>query len=121
MLKAQGVAMNLQSDLLMLGKNCYTKSSYNQQINYLKHATKDDLIIIFSYSGVYFDYEYRKLPQYIKDLNIYFITGGQDIKDFDNHVLSFDSPLDQTSHPYQLQYIASLISQEYGYLLKEKK
>jgi len=34
--------------------------------------------------------------------------------DFIDHVITFDSKRDQNSHPYQLQFIASLIAQEYA-------
>ncbi|MFQ7143630.1 hypothetical protein [Faecalibacillus intestinalis] len=34
--------------------------------------------------------------------------------DFIDHVITFDSKQDQNSHPYQLQFIASLIAQEYA-------
>ena len=56
LLKASGVAYNLQTDLLMSGKQVYTNISYNEQLEYILNAGKDDLIIIFSYTGSYFDY-----------------------------------------------------------------
>lgn len=115
LLKAETVAMNLQADLLMLSKQTYTKVSYISQMDYLKQATSDDLIIIFSYTGVYFDYEYRRLPSFLKAPKIYFITSG-DIQqsEYINEVIHFDSKQDQLSHPYQLQYIAGLIAQVYA-------
>ena len=60
LLKSEGVAMSLQSDLLMLGKKIDTKLSYRQQMDYMKRVGQDDLIILFSYTGIYFDYQ---LPQ----------------------------------------------------------
>lgn len=48
LLKAQTVAMNLQSDLLMLGKVVTSKVKFKQQLEYLTEASEDNLIIIFS-------------------------------------------------------------------------
>lgn len=57
LLKAGAVALNLQCDLLMSGKQVYTHISYTQQIQYILTANEDDLIIIFSYTGSYFEYQ----------------------------------------------------------------
>lgn len=57
LLKAGAVVINLQVDLLMLGKQVYTNISYTQQMQYILTADKNDLIIIFSYTGSYFDYQ----------------------------------------------------------------
>ncbi|MFQ9923574.1 MAG: MurR/RpiR family transcriptional regulator [Beduini sp.] len=119
LMKAGSVALNLQSDLLMLGKVTYTKISYKQQMEYLKSATQDDLIIIFSYTGAYFDYEFRRLPQSLKCPKLYFVYGGEEPQEEFIETIHFDSLQDQASHPYQLQCIASLIAQEYAYLNKE--
>ena len=119
LMKAGSVALNLQSDLLMLGKVTYTKISYKQQMEYLKSATQDDLIIIFSYTGAYFDYEFRRLPQSLKRPKLYFVYGGEEMQEAFIETIHFDSMQDQASHPYQLQCIASLIAQEYAYLNKD--
>lgn len=55
LLKAGAVAFNLQSDLLMLGKQTYSNISYKQQLQYISSTNEDDLLIIFSYTGSYFD------------------------------------------------------------------
>ncbi|WRK52849.1 hypothetical protein SD457_21900 [Coprobacillaceae bacterium CR2/5/TPMF4] len=57
LLKAGAVSLNLQGDLLMLRKQVYTNISYQQQMEYIMSANEDDLIIIFSYTGSYFDYQ----------------------------------------------------------------
>lgn len=119
LMKAGSVALNLQSDLLMQGKVTYTKISYKQQMEYLKAASQDDLIIIFSYTGAYFDYEFRRLPQSLKHPKLYLIYGGEEPQEEFIETIHFDSMQDQASHPYQLQCIASLIAQEYAYLNKE--
>ena len=116
LLKAGSVALNLQGDLLMLGKQVYTNISYAQQIQYLLSAGEEDLILIFSYTGSYFDYQDMK--PYYRQLSIpriWMVSGGEgEYPPYVNHVIRFRSPHDQISHPYQLQFIAGLIAQEYA-------
>lgn len=116
LLKAGSVALNLQGDLLMLGKQVYTNISYAQQIQYILSATPEDLILIFSYTGSYFDYQDMK--PYRKRLSvprIWMVSGGdQKSQPYVDRVIRFQSPHDQISHPYQLQFVAGLIAQEYA-------
>lgn len=116
LLKAGAVAFNLQSDLLMLGKQTYSNISYKQQLQYISSTNEDDLLIIFSYTGSYFDYpDIRTLKNQLKKPQIWLISSKQEsYPDFIDHVITFDSEQDQNSHPYQLQFIASLIAQEYA-------
>ena len=116
LLKAGTVAFNLQSDLLMLGKQTYSHISYKQQLQYISSTNEDDLLIIFSYTGCYFDYpDIRTLKNKLKKPQIWLISSKQEsYPDFIDHVITFDSKQDQNSHPYQLQFIASLIAQEYA-------
>ena len=116
LLKAGAVAFNLQSDLLMLGKQTYSNISYKQQLQYISSTNEDDLLIIFSYTGSYFDYpDIRILKNRLKKPQIWLISSKQEsYPDFIDHVITFDSKQDQNSHPYQLQFIASLIAQEYA-------
>lgn len=116
LLKAGSVAFNLQSDLLMLGKQTYSNISYKQQLQYISSADENDLLIIFSYTGSYFDYpDIRTLKNQLKKPQIWLISSKQEsYLDFIDHVITFDSKQDQNSHPYQLQFIASLIAQEYA-------
>lgn len=116
LLKAGAVAFNLQSDLLMLGKQTYSNISYKQQLQYISSTNENDLLIIFSYTGSYFDYpDIRTLKNQLKKPQIWLISSKQEsYPDFIDHVITFDSEQDQNSHPYQLQFIASLIAQEYA-------
>lgn len=118
LLKAESVAINLQGDLLMLGKQVYTHVSYQEQLNYILNCHQDDLIIIFSYTGSYFDYSsLRSLQKKLELPQIWMISSEKrDYPSFINEVILFDSLQDQASHPYQLQFIASLIAQEYAKL-----
>lgn len=116
LLKAGAVAFNLQSDLLMLGKQTYSHISYKQQLQYISSTNEDDLLIIFSYTECYFDYpDISTLKNKLKKPQIWLISSKQEsYPDFIDHVITFDSKRDQNSHPYQLQFIASLIAQEYA-------
>ena len=116
LLKAGAVSLNLQGDLLMLGKQVYTNISYQQQMEYIMSANEDDLIIIFSYTGSYFDYqEIRALKNKLKIPKIWFISSEKsEFPTFLDRIITFKSLQDQNSHPYQLQFIASLIAQEYS-------
>lgn len=75
LLKAGAVAFNLQSDLLMLGKQTYSNISYKQQLQYISSTNEDDLLIIFSYTGSYFDYpDIRTLKNQLEKPQIWLIS-----------------------------------------------
>ncbi len=123
-LKAEGVAMNLQADLMLQGKTVVTKLPFSEQIDYLESADADDLIVIFSFTGIYFQYGLprsfqkprRKRPK------IWFITSdpAAAASGLYDGVIWFDSIQNQPSHPYQLQLIAGLIAQRYAHLQREE-
>ncbi|MBQ9423180.1 MAG: MurR/RpiR family transcriptional regulator, partial [Pyramidobacter sp.] len=121
-LKAATAAVNLQTNLLMLGKLVSTSLRYSKQIDYLENADENDLVIIFSYSGIYFDYKYsqNRIHPNIRRPKIWFITGNPTVResDFLDCVIHFESKQDQASHPYQLQIAADLIAQSYAHLKK---
>ena len=117
LLKAEAAAINLQSDLVMLGKNALTKVSFREQMDFLTSAGEDDLIIIFSYRGIYFDYD---LPANVRGCKagIWIVTGNPAIRQTLGEkrlpiagTLSFSSRLDFFSHPYQLIAASALIAQ----------
>ena len=117
LLKAETAAMNLQSDLVMLGKPAVTKVAFREQMVHLASARRGETVLIFSYTGVYFDYG---LPQKILHgadrPNLWFITGdpGAAERFPGARVLAFSSKQDFASHPYQLQLVASLIAQRFA-------
>lgn len=119
-LKAATAALNLQTNLLMLGKLVNTSLRYSKQIDYLEKADENDLVIIFSYSGIYFGYKYsqNRIHPNIKRPKIWFITGNPLVRgnDYLDCVITFKSKQDQASHPYQLQIAADLIAQSYAHL-----
>ena len=117
LLKAETAAMNLQSDLVMLGKNALTKVSFREQMDFLAAAGEDDLIIIFSYKGIYFDYD---LPPEIRGCkaDIWIITGNRNDAGLPGMkqlpvagIVRFSSKLDFFSHPYQLLAASTILAQ----------
>lgn len=118
LLKAQSAAVHLQGDLWMMGKHAYTNVSYDQQMAYIRQAGNDSLILIFSYTGGYFEscketlFSGRNKNQWPK---IWMISGRQkSYSEYVARVLEFESLQDQAGHPYQLLYAAGLIAQEYA-------
>lgn len=120
LLKGETSAMNLQSDLVMLGRSAVTKITLREQMDYLSAAQRGETIVIFSYTGVYFNYG---LPQRILHAAdrpaLWFITSDAQAAARLPHasVLTFSSEQDFVSHPYQLQLIASLIAQRTAALM----
>ena len=116
LLKAEAAAIDLQCDLLTLGKQVYTHFSYPQQMEYILSAGKEDLIVLFSCTGAYFDYpDLRGLSQRLKPPRIWMVSGEKrSYPFFVDEVLLFDSSQSQGGHPYQLQTVASFIAQEYA-------
>lgn len=116
LLKAGMAAQSLQADLLLQGKVTVCKASLAQQLEYMERADERDLILIFSYSGVYFDYLNQCIPQGLHRAHVVFITGAKGLAmPCVDQVIAFDSSLDQASHPFQMQAVAALIAQEYAW------
>ena len=120
-MKASSAAMSLQADLAALGKTTVSKIRLSRQWEYMSTAGKDTLIVIFSMTGVYFDYNvpagYRQDPDNCP--KVYFITSGigRDLGKLYDEIIYFRSNRDVTSHPFQLEMIAGLITQCYVHLL----
>ncbi len=116
MLKAESAAINLQVDMLMMGKRIHTSIAYADQMEEILHAGKDELIIIFSYTGSFFNYRsFRNKEQNLMRPKIWMICGSQKaMPAYVNEVIRFDSDLDQRSHPYQLEAVESILVQTYA-------
>ena len=116
LLKGQAAAIDLQVDLLMQGKWVETGISLAEQMERIAHAGRDELIIVFSYTGAYFDY--RDVSQELRRIDrpkIWMVCGKRrPLPSFVADCLLFDSDLDQIGHPYQLEFVAGLIAQEYA-------
>lgn len=122
LLKAAGAAISFETDMLMLGKQVYTNVSYAEQIRYMEEAGRNDLILIFSYTGTYFDSaDIRRLARQLMSPKIWLITGSTGpLPSFVNDAVCFQSRHDQISHPFQLQVAEGIIAQLYAASLKEE-
>lgn len=116
LLKAQNAANDFVVDMHMLGVEVRTSVSYASQIDTMMNVNEKDLVIVFSYTGTYFDaHIWRKERKILEQAKIWMIMGGQhEQPSFVDEVIRFDSSLDQRSHPYQLEYIANLITETYA-------
>ncbi len=113
-------ALNLQGDLLSSGKVISANIKFNDQLNAINNATSDDLIIIFSHSGMYFERAFRnRIPlNRSKKCKIYMITMNKNVTrySFIDEVISYDSENDYSGHPYPLEVISCLIAMKYAKL-----
>lgn len=121
MLKAETAAINLQVDLMMLGKQIHTAVPYAEQTEHILNAGKDELILIFSYTGSYFEYQsFRAKEKHLALPKIWMICGSdKKMPWFVDDVIRFVSPLDQQSHPYQLLAVSGMISQQYAAMIQD--
>ena len=123
-LKAEGVALNLMADLMLQEKLVTSKLQFSEQIEYLQNVNENDLIVIFSFKGIYFSYGLPKCFDNPREKRpkIWFITSDAtaSCSGLYDEVISFDSSKNQTSHPYQLQLVASMIAQRYTKLRRSK-
>ncbi len=116
--KSQNEALTLQFDLQTSKKIIHTSMRYANQIEYITHANKDNMIIIYSESGTYFQ---RMFPRknIFKDLKnkpkIYMITSNKDVNlPYVDGYIFYNSNNDYASHPYPLSVITSLICLDYA-------
>ena len=116
MLKAQAAALDLQVDLLMLGKQIDTCTSYAEQLERIAHASREELIVIFSYTGDYFTN--RSLTDALARLDrprIWMVAGTRKQQPACVYgCLSFASEGTLLGHPFQLEMAEALIAQEYA-------
>lgn len=123
LLKAEAAAVDLQCDLLMLGKQVYTNVSYPQQMEYLLTAGREDLVVLFSCTGAYFEYtDQRGLGERLRAPRIWMICGERrEHPSWVDQVLEYQSCGAQAGHPYQLQTAASILAGEYAALFHREE
>lgn len=121
LLKAEAAAIGLQCDLLMLGRQIRTSVSYGEQLQYIASAGADDLILLFSCTGSYFEYqELGLMREKLMLPHIWMVSGEEKPREeYIDGVILYRSHA-QAGHPYQLQFIAGLIAQEYAAMLDER-
>lgn len=116
MLKAQAAAVDLQVDLLMQDKYVETCVSHAEQLQRIASAGRDELIVVFSYTGSYFDA--RDMTEAMRRLDrpkVWVVCGRRHrLPSFVSDRLLFESSGSQVGHPYQLELVAGLIAREYA-------
>lgn len=120
-MKAETAAISLQSDLLMCGKKIFTNLSFREQCDYLLQAGSDQLILLFSFTGSYFDYTSQQPFLDKKERpRIWMITGqAGKVPPFVSRTLCFSSKQSYFEHPSQLDFAAVIIAQEYFHRVTE--
>lgn len=121
LLKGQAAATCLQVDLIMQGKYIDTCVSFAEQIERLRSAGRDDLFVVFSYTGSYFDSE--RLREDLRRLDrprIWMVCGrGVSVPEPVYATLSFQTDFGRLGHPYQLQMAASMVAHEFARVCEE--
>lgn len=117
-LKSEAAALVMQSEMAALGKNVFTVVSHVQQREWLRTAGPEDLIVLLSYRGLYFDYlQGDDLATLLAAPRVWLITGSPaspppGVDD----VLQFASDLTQEHHPHQIAFVCSTVVREYARL-----
>ena len=110
-LKSQSAAQSFQTQMLFCGKVVHTKNSFALQHEYIENAQDDDLILIFSHAGVYFDYmqplNLRHHP------TIAMVTGGKVDWRYARIGIPYRSTLSKETHLYELNFVSSLLFETY--------
>lgn len=96
----------------------FSTIQYKEQIEYIKNASLDTLIIIFSATSNYFEYyDVRLLKKKIENMNIWFLGSGNKLN-YIYHSISNTQSDQLSTHPAQLIYVTQLITQIYAYDIK---
>jgi len=130
LLKAQSAALCFQTDMLMQGRAVYSNINFSEQTAYIENAGKNDLIIIFSYTGTYFDsYRSKLILDKAKCPKIWMVcgekddgkSGGMQCQKHDSFIydtLTFKSEGKRSGHPYQLEIAEGIIVNRYRQLFE---
>ena len=117
-MQSESVACNLQFDLQTSGKLIFSCFNIKDQAYYITDADENNLIIIFSESGTYFDRIFPRAKPFKsnkKKPKICMITSDQSIEyPFIDFYIRYNSKGGYASHPYPLQLISDLISIRYS-------
>ena len=121
LLKGHAAATCLQVDLIMQGKYVDSCVSYAEQVERLGSAGRDELFVVFSYTGSYFDSE--RLRDGLRRMDrprIWMVCGhGVPVPESVYATLSFKTDFGRLGHPYQLQMVASMVAHEFARVHEE--
>ena len=117
-MQSESVACNLQFDLQTSGKLIFSCFNIKDLADYITDAYENNLIIIFSESGTYFDRIFPRAKPFKsnkKKPKICMITSDQSIEyPFIDFYIRYNSKGGYASHPYPLQLISDLICIKYS-------
>lgn len=124
-LQSENVALDLQYDLQTNRKIIFTRIKFKDQVEYIKNADENTLLIIFSDSGTYFEHVFQRMKPF-KDLKhkpkICMITSNSTINvPYIDQYIRYKSYHDYASHPYPMMVIANLICLQYAKSLEDQE
>jgi hypothetical protein len=88
--------------------------SHAEQLDRIAKAGSDELVVVFSYTGSYFDaHDLTEAMRRVDRPKIWVVCGRRhQLPPFVADRLLFTSSGSQVGHPYQLELVAGLIAQE---------
>lgn len=116
LLKAQAAALDLQVDLFSLGKLADTCTQLSEQAARIAAAGADKLVVVFSYTATYFDaVDVASALRRSDRPRVWVVCGeSRPLPPFVHDRVLFASDHSRLAHPYQLEFVAGLIAQEYA-------
>lgn len=116
MLKSETAALVMQNEMAALGRNLFTVVPHVRQLERIRRAGPEDLVILLSYRGIFFDYlPQQDIGRLLAAPRVCLITGsaappppGVDT------VIRFDTDFEQRRHPHQISFVCSTIVREYA-------
>lgn len=116
-------AINLQENLFVSRKITVCPSAFSLQLNYFKNCNKDDLIIVFSNEGEFFERIFARKTEIteLREPKVYFITSNKKVKNYNytDEIIWVPDNNNLVSHPIQFNLISDIISIAYGNYCKE--
>lgn len=113
-LHAQNSVINLQTDLLKSGIVIDTRLRYKDQLDYLREAGEDTLILLFTREAGLFKrllLDHHDIGQ-LKKPRIIVITGNRNYQPhkYVNQVISYEEVNDFTAYPFAMEAVCSLLA-----------
>ncbi|MCI6515238.1 MAG: hypothetical protein MR445_08350 [Erysipelotrichaceae bacterium] len=110
-------ALQLQEELCLAGKVILAPAIYSLQTEAILHASEDDLFIIFSNSGQFFDriFVNRENRNVMKIPKIWMITGNTNLKEdaMFNRIIYIPNNMHFEDHPLKFLLTANIITLAY--------
>lgn len=125
-MQALNPAIFLQQELYVSRKIVCCKEGYKNQLDYFKQATSEDLIIIFSATGSYFNivFERQHHIPLLEKPKVVLITYCQDLKSIegiDDIIYVKNDSINYMNHPLKFNLIANIIAKNYALYCYEKE